>query len=290
MSRTIRRRVVWLCAALICLSLALGYVRVGGTFAIWQGEATNTGSAFAAGWIGPATGLGTPTPSGYGAGLAWTPGTAGPVTGQQVYGADGGTGASASCGTYGLVATLTSASTSSYTPAGASTANGHWWCYKLVSTSATAWTASATFTPVRVGLIPTTVAIANGGTAGKIDSNDTITITFNQNVGAATGTKACTFPGTSGAGTILLGDSTCSTTADTYTVGKITGVTVGGARQGLTATTTMSGAQITFKITQNGQTVSGTPTFTASSSVVSSAGSAAGCTASNCTVTATGGF
>lgn len=290
MSPTALRRAVGLSVTLIALSLGLGYAHVGGTFALWNGETANKDSAFAAGWVGPPTSLGTPTAAGYGASLAWTPGTHGPVTGQQLYSVDGGTGGSASCGTYTLAATMASASTAGYTATGTSGANGHWWCYKLFSTSATAWTASATFTPIRVGLIPTGVVIANGGTAGKIDNKDTITITFNQNVGTAAGTKVCTFPGTSGGGTILLGDSTCSTTADAYTVGKITGVTVGGARQSLNATTTVSGTQVTFKVTQNGQTVSGTATFTASSSITSSTGSAAACTASNCVLTASGGF
>ena len=45
-----------------------------------------------------------------------------------------------------------------------------------------------------------------------------------------------------------------------------------------------------MSITQTGQTVSGTATYTASTSITSSTGGAAACTASNCLVTASGGF
>jgi len=294
MSPTALRRAVGLSALLIVLSLALGYVHVGGTFAIWDGETTNAGSAFAAGWVGPATSIGTPAPSGYGASLTWTPGTDGPVTGQELDSVDGGTGASASCGTYGLAATMSSATTSSYTASGTSAANGHWWCYRLVSTSATAWTASATFAPVRVGLIPTAVAFANGATAtsGTIDAGDTITIAFNQNVTTVSGSNVCVFSGASGAGAILIGDTTCSSAAtDAYTIGRLTGLTIGGSgSQSLTATISAAGTQVSVAVTQTGPTVSGTSTFTASTGITSSTGSAAACTAANCLVTATGGF
>ncbi len=295
MRRTTLRRVVWLSALLIALSLALGYLHVGGTFAIWQGDTTNAGSAFAAGWIGPPTGLATPTPSGYGASLAWTAGTHGPVTGQTLYAADGGTGTTASCGTYGSGTTMASASTATYVTTGSSGNNGHWRCYEMVSTSATAWTASATFTPIRVGLYPKTVVISHTGTAGTLSNGDKITITFNQNVGSVSGTKICQVAGASGTGVILIGDSTCSGSGDAYTIGKLTGVTVSGSgTQSRNMTAAVANAVVTVSITQNGRTVSGTPTFTASTSVSSSATpAAAACTSASaptCVVTATGGF
>jgi hypothetical protein len=294
MSRAALRRVVWLSVTLIAISLSLGYLHVGGTFALWDGATTNSSSPLEAGWIDPPSGLGTPAPSGYGASFTWTPGTHGPVTGQQLWAVDGGTGGSASCGAYALDSTMASASTSSYTSTGSSANNGHWRCYEMVSTSATAWTATAAFTPIRVGLYPKAVAITNHGTSGSIDSGDTIAITFNQNVNAAASTQVCTFQGASGTGVILIGDSTCSNSStDAYTVGKITGVTVGGSsgsHQGRNTTVSTSNATVTVTVSQNGQTVSGTATFTASASITSSTGSAAACTASYCQVTATGGF
>lgn len=292
MSPTALRRAVGLSALSIALSLILGYVHFGGTFAIWDGSTSNASSAFAAGWVGPPTGLGTPTVRGYGASLAWTPGTAGPVTGQQLWGADGGTGGSASCGSYGSLVTMASATTASYNYAGSSTYNGHWYCYRMVSTSATAWTASASFTPLRVGLFPTgTAALSNTGTAGTLTNGDKVTVTFNQNINAPTGTRVCAFSGASGSGVLLLGDSTCSTTSDSYTLGKITGLTIGGSGHTLlTATSSRTSATLTVTITQTGPTVSGTGTFTASTSITSSTGSAAACQSSNCQVSTSGGF
>lgn len=294
MSRPALRRAVGLSVLLIVLSFALGYVHTGGTFALWTGETANPSSPLEAGWVGPATGLGTPLPSGYGASLAWTPGTHGPVTGQTLYAAPGGTGATASCGTYALDATMASAATASYTTTGSSANNGAWRCYRLVSTSATAWTATATFTAIRVGLYPSSVAITNGGTSGTLDSGDKIAITFNQNIGSPTATNLCSVAGASGTGVILIGDTTCAGASDSFTVGKLTGLTISGTgAQSRTISLAVSGAVLTVTVGQNGRTVSGTGTFTASSSVTSSVGAAAACTSASaptCVVSATGGF
>lgn len=290
MSRTALRRAVGLSVLLITLSLALGSVHFGGTFAIWSASTSNAGSALEAGWIPPPTSLGTATPSGLGASLSWTAGAA-PATGTKLKSADGGTGATASCGAYGSATTVTSPTTS-----GTTGTNGHWWCYKLTSTSATAWKSSAAkFTPIRVGLFPTTVAISNTGTAGTLSNGDKITITFNQNVGSVSGTKICQVAGASGTGVILIGDSTCSGSGDAYTIGKLTGVTVSGTgTQSRNMSAAVASAVVTVSITQNGRTVSGAPTFTASTSVSSSATpTATACTSASaptCVVTATGGF
>jgi hypothetical protein len=283
MSRTALRRAVRLSIILIALSLALGYLRVGGTFALWEGATTNANSALEAGWIPPPTSLAA-TPSGDAAALTWTAGTS-PATGQQLTTADGGTGASASCGTYGSATSVTSPTTSAGT-------SGHWWCGELVSTSATAWQSIvATFTPIRVGLFPTAVAIANGGTGGSLDGGDTITITFDQSVDAASGTSVCAFGGASGTGAILIGDSTCSSSAtDPYTIGELTGLTVGGTVQAVSASVSTSDATITVTVGASGPSITGAGTFTASTSLTSTTGSVAACAASYCTVGPSGGF
>ena len=87
---------------------------VGGTYASFVAQTGHLTSAFAGGWIGAPSGL-TFTPSGYDAQLAWTPGTHGPVTGQQVYSLDNGATQSCPSTGYSLVTTLASAGTSSYT-------------------------------------------------------------------------------------------------------------------------------------------------------------------------------
>jgi hypothetical protein len=291
MSRAALRQAARLSVLLIALSFGLGYLHVGGTFAIWDGATTNASSPLEAGWIPPPTNLATPAPVGYGATLTWTAG-ASPATGTKVSSADGGTAASASCGTYGSATTVTSPTTVS----GTSAANGHWWCYQLASASATAWQSkTAAFTPVRVGLYPVSVAIANGRNSGSLDSGDTIKIVFNQNIASVSGTKVCTFAGASGTGAVLIGDSTCSNSAtDSYTIGKLTGVSVGGSgSQSRNATISRSNATISVSVSQNGQTVTGTATFTASTSVTSSVGSAQACTSASaptCKAVATGGF
>lgn len=90
-----------------------GAITVGSTLANFSSEADNGTATFPAGYIGPATGLSV-TPSGYDSQLAWTPGTHGPVTGQQLYYEDNGS--SASCPANGYSTTnMASASTSSYT-------------------------------------------------------------------------------------------------------------------------------------------------------------------------------
>jgi len=274
--------------ALLLAGGALATGRVPFVGAVFNAETANHGSAFSGGWIGAASGL-SATVAGNGASLTWSPGTHGPVTGQQLWGADGGTGASASCGTYALTHTMASATTASYTDPGTTAMAGHWWCYELVSTSATSWTATAAFTPLRVGLYPVAVDIENGRTAGTLDKNDTIAITFNQNVNTATGTAVCTF----GADYILVGDTTCSDySTDPTTIGTFTGFSVGGGKnssQERSATTVTSGATVTVTIGQNGKTVTGTGVFTASASITSATGSAAACTAAYCQVTAGGG-
>lgn len=85
-----------------------------GSFASFSAEVVNQTSTAAGGWIGPATNLGA-SPSGYDAQLGWTPGTHGPVTGEQLYGLDNGASASCPATGYSLLATMPSADTTSYT-------------------------------------------------------------------------------------------------------------------------------------------------------------------------------
>lgn len=279
----------------VVLVAAVG-VAVGAVFVGFTGETQNA-ATFAGGWIGPPTSLATPTPSGYDAQLAWTPGTHGPVTGQQLWGFDNGGTASCTGVTYSLLNTMSSASTSAYTKANTSSVNGHWLCYQMVSTSASSWTASASFAPVQLGLVAKTVAIANGaGNSNKITNGDTITITFNQNVLASSipsSPVVCT--GTT-ATRIIIGDTAgnnCSASTDPYTIGVIDGITVSGPRQKLNATAAVSGAVVTITIGQNGQNAAGTGVLTPAATILSAATTdqAQACTtASTCTPTASGGF
>jgi len=199
---------------------------VGSTSALFNGETKNAGSGFAGGWVG-APSAASVSALGYDMSLAWTVGTHGPVTGQQLYGLNNGTDSDCSGAVYGLLTTLASASTAAYTDANRGTlaTDGDWFCYQLVSTSATVWTAPLALSAAQLGLVTSAVAIGNGGgTANRIQANDTITLTFNQRSNIGTGAiKVCVF-GTQR--TILLGDqhagAACGATSDGYSIGVLT--------------------------------------------------------------------
>jgi hypothetical protein len=229
------RRAVSAVVVLAAIGLLLGNGVVGTTFALFNGETQNAGSAFAGGWVG-APSAATATASGYDMGLAWTAGTHGPVTGQQLYGVDNTTNSNCTSAAYTLLTTspALTASTAAYTDASRGTAgnNGDWYCYQLLSTSATSWTAPFSLAAVQLGLVTTAVQITNVGTANRIEKNDTIKLTFNQRTNVGTGNiKVCVYT----TGVILLGDSAggggCGTATDTYTVGKlvVTGATIPAA-------------------------------------------------------------
>ncbi|MCW2965840.1 MAG: hypothetical protein JWO17_3092 [Actinomycetia bacterium] len=274
------RRAVGAGVVLAACALLLGNSVIGTTFALFNGETANANSAFAGGWIG-APSAATATASGYDVGLAWTPGTHGPVTGQQLYGVDNTTSSNCSMA-YSLLATMALASTAAYTDSSRGTAanNGNWFCYRLVSTSATSWTSSLDLSAVQLGLVTTGVQITNGGgTANTIQKNDTIKLTFNQRTNLGTGNiKVCVYT----TGAILLGDTqsgnACGTAADGFTVGKLTmaGATIASGVAYNSSTVALSTSApwtmtITLAGTNGTSAMTGTPTWTlnGSSSILS---------------------
>ena len=247
---------------------------IGSTFAIFSAETQNANSTFAGGWVDPPASL-TPTPSGYDIGLTWTPGTHGPVTGQQLYGVDNGNTSSCTGVTYSAIGSAMSAATATYADAnrGTTTNNGNWFCYQLVSTSATSWTASAVKS-VQLGLVAKSIAWTDASaplTPGTLTNGDKLTMTFNQQTTLpASGTlKICAFKGTGTAGVIYVGDSTAGSTckpADTFTIGEITGMALGTNRTfGSSSYVATSVAPFTITITLSGggtSSLTGTSTFT----------------------------
>jgi hypothetical protein len=290
---------------------ALAYGQISGTFAIFTAETENPNSVFKGSWI--------PAPSGTTSSLlnatpwsqehlVWTSGNStampggatNPVTGQTILYADGGSGASASCGTYSSFSTTTAAATTSDVTG---TNLADWWCFEVQSTSASASTSGAwtsdvvTFTPRQI-LVPVSVVMTNGRTAGTPDTGDTIVITFNQNINTPTANRFClVHNGTSDV--VFIGDtkasgSACAST-DTYTIGKITGVTASGTINALNESVSVSGKVLTVTISANGNKTASfsSPVFLASSSVTAVTGSQPACvsTASpTCTVSPTGGL
>lgn len=263
------RRAVAACAVLAAAALTLSSGVVRTTFALFNGETTNASSAFAGGWVG-APSAATATPSGYDMGLAWTAGTHGPVTGQQLLGVDNLTSSNCTGAAYGSIATLSS-SAGSYTDSNRAnaTTNGDWYCYELVSTSATVWTASLALPAVQIGLVANALATANGGTANAVSKSDKITITFNQEttLTAQTNVNVCVYS----SGAILIGDAkpTCLGSTDAYSIGKLTlsGATLGSNVQFAKSSTAVSTSSpwtltVTLAGTNSTSAISGTPTWT----------------------------
>jgi hypothetical protein len=283
------RQAVLAIVILSAAALVLGGGSVGDTFALFNGETQNAG-AFAGGWIDPPATV-TATASGYDVALAWTPGTHGPVTGQKLYGVDNTTSSNCTGAAYALIGTLASATTAAYTDSsrGTTVNNGNWFCYQLVSTSATAWTAQ-TNQVLQLGLVATGLTLANTGTDNSINAGDTITITFNQrtNLPATGTTKVCVLS----VGKIIIGDAAAGTSCasgDPYSGGVITGVTI-GSDQVYASSTYTSTATAPWKLTvtlvgAGTATYSGTATLTPSSSILSAATThqAAMCTAAAAT-------
>src|SRR5215470_3769824 len=126
MRQSALRRAVGASVVLIASALLFGNGVLGTTLALFNGETTNNDSAFAGGWIGAAT-VQTPTPSGYDIKLAWTAGTHGPVTGQQIQGVNNTTSSNCTGAAYALLTggTLSAtATTFTHTNVG-STINGN---------------------------------------------------------------------------------------------------------------------------------------------------------------------
>lgn len=294
------RRAIGAGMVIAAAALLFGNHIVGLTGATFNASATNAGSAFAGGWIGKPTSP-TATASGYDVKLTWTPGTAGPVTGQTIKGTDNGTSSNCSGAAYtDFSYTVTAAAASSTDSNRATTApvgNGDWVCYEVVSTSATVWTQATPLSALQVGLAATGVAISNGGTSGSIDQNDTITVTFNQAVAASsvpTTVKVCVFPNT-----IVIGDpssgSKCNSASDVPSIGTLTTTTALANSRFTGSTASVSGSTVTIKLSTGGAvSASGASwTFTPATTILSSAtvDQASACTSgSNCQPTTSSNF
>jgi hypothetical protein len=276
-------------AVIAAASLLLSSGLVGSTYGLFNAETQNAGSTFAGGWIGPPTAL-TAAASGYDINLTWTPGAHGPITGEKVNGVDNGTVSSCTNPAYVPISTLASASTASTTDASRGTAanNGNWFCYQVVSTTASSWTAQLGVA-VQLGLVATAISTVNGASkcsgastpaTGVIDCNDKIVITFNQKpLAPAASIAVCTWAGAGTAGSIAIGDTNataCNASGDTYSVGRLSGIAIGTSIKYTPSAVSVSAAApwqmtITLGGVKTSSTTSGTSTFTGSNGVLSAA-------------------
>ena len=251
--------------------------------------------------LGPPTGL-TGTPSGHNVNVSWTAGTNG--SGYAIAAAANGTSSNCTAASF---AALTTTAGTTITDTGRFTPQGTFECYRVTTTFGT-WS-SQTGNPtvaVRLGVVAQSVAITNGGTAGRLDAGDKIAITFNQAITTASGPVAGNNICTNTGGTVMLGvtgtGTTCST-GSTTTIGTLTSLTINRAAR-YDATYAWSAGNTVLTITIGSRsagtqdpTVSGTavhtPTTTATG-LLSQTGSFHTCSSNsgggNCTPTATGSF
>ena len=293
-------KVLIIAALLFCVGL------VGGTFADFTAETDSTTATYAGGWVAaPSTSSTVPANSGGDVVIVWTHATTGGGNSQAVLGYDEGT-TSTTCSTsqtYTAVGTGITSTANTYTDTSdttGSTYNGHYYCYEvagvyLAGTSTTQWTTPTIITtPLLRGLVPQTMTFANGGgTANKIQTNDTLTVAFNQGV-TRVGTGTVTVLGCSSGGTLLIGATSCT---GTPTVAKISGLTFGGNVTFSTSTLTTAATSdmvVTLKGGTNTTSVSGTGTFSSSVSTATlkstTTPSIAPCTTSACNPHSTGNF
>lgn len=279
----------WVAAAALLLLVAggaLAYGQTSGTFAIFTAETENPNAVFQGSWIPP---IATTTSALVASGsynqvqLSWTLGTippsGNPITGYSIEYADGLSGASATCQSYGPSSTPSSSPTSV-----TGTNISDWWCYRIHATSATVWTsATVAFTPRRLFVPINTVAVSeHGGTAGSIEQLDQIAITFNQ--------------APSSPGTITVSTSSTLGTITIGSIGTISGLTIGANRSYTASTTSVAGNTLTIivnggsGVTSHSTTVGNLPgTFTGNSSFTSS-GAQNLCSAAACTIQTSGSF
>ena len=276
----------WVAAAALLVLVAggaLAYGQVSGTFALFSAETKNPNAVFQGSWIPQ---IQSQTSALVASGsynqvqLSWSTGTnppsGNPITGYSVEYADGLSGASASCQSYGAFSTPASSPTSV-----TGTNISDWWCYRIHATSGTVWTSpTVAFTPVHLFTpINTVVFSNNGGTLNNIEQLDRIAITFNQTPSN---------PGT-------IGVTTTTSSITIAGVGTITGLTIGAARNYAASTTSIAGNTLTIVInggsgvTSHATTATGTGTFTGNSSFTSSGGQNL-CSAAACAVSTSGNF
>jgi hypothetical protein len=234
--------------------------------------------------------------------VSWTAGTNG--SGYAIAAAANGTSSNCTAASF---AALTTTAGTTITDTGRFTPQGTFECYRVTTTFGT-WS-SQTGNPtvaVRLGVVAQSVAITNGGTAGRLDAGDKIAITFNQAITTASGPVAGNNICTNTGGTVMLGvtgtGTTCSTGSAT-TIGTLTSLTINRAAR-YDATYAWSAGNTVLTITIGSRsagtqdpTVSGTavhtPTTTATG-LLSQTGSFHTCSSNsgggNCTPTATGSF
>ena len=243
----------------------------------------------------------TATPSGHDVTVSWSAGSNG--SGYKLLAVANGTSSNCSAASF---ANLTATASLTYTDTGRYTPQGTYECYQA-QTTYNAWN-SVSGNPTaaaQLGFVAAGVAITNGGVAGKLDTGDTIVVTYNQAVNTATGpsgtNNVCTDTGTN---TIVLGSTGAGATCATSpaTLGTITGMTI-SKKSRYNATWAWNGAHTALTVTigassaGSAATTTGTGTFkptTTATGMLSTIGAFHNCDTNtggaNCLPAPTGGF
>jgi hypothetical protein len=182
----------------------------------------------------------------------------------------------------------------------ATTDNGYYVCYQAAAAqSIGGWyspAANANATAVRAGLWATAVAKHNTTGNNTIANTDYVNITYNQNVDASGTVSVCAIAGTGTSGVLIVGDTSgCVNASDGYSIGKITGITVGTKRNYASSTISKPAAnQVRITLAGGGNSSSSnTGTWVNGGTTVTSVGGSPNlnpCTQSACDVTPTSHF
>jgi hypothetical protein len=295
----VRRRLAW--PVLLAVLSVVATTLATGSGASFNGQGNNASNVYAYTALYAPSAL-TATPAGHNVNLSWTAGTNG--NGYAILGVANGNSSNCSSVTYSSVGT--SASTS-YTDTGRYTPQGTYFCYQA-KTSYASWTSvnSNPTAVAQIGVVASSVVIANGGTANQVGPGDTITINFNQPITIATGPVAANDVCWTSTGVIVLGtvavSGSCSAT-EANNLGKLSGGTTSAAAR-YNATYAWSNGNMTLKVTigstkvtGSNATTSGTWTFnptTTATDLLSATGAFHACDTNtgsgNCLPVATGSF
>jgi signal peptidase len=289
---------------LVVLTLGLGGGLVGGTFAAFSTETKNVGSTYSNSFLGAPTSITSLQPQGNDVVAGWGAGQNG--DGYRLVGVNNASTPNcptATSTTYGQLATVsgpgtvyTDANRVGATNPSAPTTNkaGQWFCYQVQTKFGAGWT-SVNGNPTRavqLGVVATSVALANNGNSGKtgtgatcptssgaanaVDCGDRITITYNQViVGKTAVTNTNTVCANSankiiGIGSIATGTTACGAT-EVLRVGALVGTTIGASARFSatyvygTVTDSVSGATVSQLVVSLGGRVT-TATASASTS------------------------
>lgn len=209
----------------VLLALAAAAPTIG---AISNAQVRNPASTLATAALAPPGGL-TGAAVGRDVVLGWTAGVNG--DGYRIEAA--ANGLVPDCTAAGF-ATVGSTAGTGYTDAGRHLPQGTWHCHRVTTTYQAGWTnqQASPVVATQVGVVAVTVALANGGLAGTLDTGDRVVVTFNQAIAPASGPSATDTVCATLLGTVRIASATTGGACvvdEAVNLGVLSGVTVSAA-------------------------------------------------------------